>query len=71
MWVTSNIFGPAGALGEEAIELRNWLICFGCASEEFRVVVINKLVYWMAAPTPPPPLVRLLHTNDLPSSSTG
>ena len=38
-WVVSKISGAAGALGAEAIELRNWLLCFGCASEELRVVV--------------------------------
>ena len=29
------------------MELRNWLLRFGCASEEFRVVVVS-LAYWMA-----------------------
>ena len=48
-----NISGAAGALGAEAIELRNWLLCFGCASEEFRVIVTN-LDDWMATPPPPP-----------------
>ena len=38
-WVASKISGAAGALGADAIELRNWLLCFGCASEEFRVIV--------------------------------
>ena len=38
-WVASKLFGAAGALGAEAMELRNWLLCFGCASEESRVVV--------------------------------
>ena len=32
MWVASKISGAAGALGAEAMELRNWLLCFGCAS---------------------------------------
>ena len=32
MWVASNISGAAGALGLEAIELRNWLLHFGCVS---------------------------------------
>ena len=40
-WVASKLSGAAGALVAEAIELRNWLLCFGCASEEFRVVVYN------------------------------
>ena len=28
-WVVSNLSSAAGALGEEAIELRNWPICYG------------------------------------------
>ena len=37
--VVSKITGAAGELEAEAIELRNWLLHFGCASEEFRVVL--------------------------------
>ena len=33
-WVASNFSGAAGALGAEVMELRNWLLCFGCASAE-------------------------------------
>ena len=51
-WVISNLSGAAGALGEEAMELRNWLLCFGCASEELRVV-IAMLADWMDNPPPP------------------
>ena len=40
-WVTSKLSGAAGALGVEAMELRNWLLCFGCAPEELRVVVAS------------------------------
>ena len=29
MWVASKLSGAAGALRAEAIELRNWLFCFG------------------------------------------
>ena len=32
MWVASKISGAAGALGAELIDLRNWLLCFGCSS---------------------------------------
>ena len=39
MWVASKFSVATGALGAEAIELRNWLLCFGCASEELRVVI--------------------------------
>ena len=38
-WVASKLSSAAGTLGAEAMELRNWLLCFGCASEELRVVV--------------------------------
>ena len=34
------------------MELRNWHLCFGCASEEFRVVVAS-LADWMANSSPP------------------
>ena len=44
--------GASGALGAEAMELRNWLLHFGCASEEFRVVVAS-LADWMANSSPP------------------
>ena len=53
MWVASKLSGAAGALGAEAIELRNWLLCFRCASEEFRVVVTD-IYDGMATPPPPP-----------------
>ena len=38
-WVASKLSSAAGALGAEAIELRNWLLCFICLSEELMVVV--------------------------------
>ena len=41
MWVASKLSGTAGALGAEAMELRNWLLRFGCVSEELRVVVAS------------------------------
>ena len=46
-WVASKLSGAAGALGVEAIELRNWILRFGCALEEFRVIVAD-LEDWMA-----------------------
>ena len=52
MWVASKISGTAGALGAEAIELRNWLLRFGCASEDLRVVVAI-LANWMSNSSPP------------------
>ena len=32
MWVTPKLSGSVGLLEAEAIELHNWLLCFGCAS---------------------------------------
>ena len=46
-WEASKLSGAAGALEAEAIDLRNWLLCFGCASEELRVD-IARLTDWMA-----------------------
>ena len=51
-WVASKLSGAAGALGVEAIELRNWLLRFGCVSEELRVAV-DSLADGMANPPPP------------------
>ena len=56
-WVASKLTSAAGALGVEAMVLRNWLLLFGCASKELRIVVAN-LADWMA--NHPPPLGRLL-----------
>ena len=41
MWVSPKLSGAAGALGTEAIELSNWLLHLGCASEEFGVVIAD------------------------------
>ena len=50
--LASKLSGAAGALGEEAMELRNCLLSFGCASDELRVVVA-RLADWMANSSPP------------------
>ena len=50
-WVVLKHYGAEGKLWTEAIELRNWLLCFRCASEELRVVVAS-LYDWMANPPP-------------------
>ena len=52
MWVASKLSGAAGALGAEATELRKWLLRFGCAFEELRVVVA-RLADWMAKSSHP------------------
>ena len=61
-WVASKLSGAAGALGAEAMELRNWFLCFGYASKDFRVVVAN-LADWMANSSPP--LGRLSCTDGM------
>ena len=66
-WVTWKLSGAGGALGAEATELRNWLFCFGCASEELRVVVAS-LADWMANSSPP--LGRLSRTDGMSPSRT-
>ena len=53
-WVTSKLSGAAGALGAEAMQLRNCLLCFGCTSEQLRVVAA-RLADWMAKSSPPGP----------------
>ena len=50
-WVASKLSDAAGVLGAEAIELRYWLLCFRCISEEFRVVVA-RLDDWMSNSSP-------------------
>ena len=51
-WVASNLSGASDALGVEVIELHNWLLYFGCLSEELRVVVA-RLSDWMANSSSP------------------
>ena len=46
MWIAYKLSGAAGAMGSEAIELINWLICFGCTAEGF-IVVVADLADWM------------------------
>ena len=58
-WVASKLSGAAGALVAEAMELHNWLLHFGCASEEFRVVVAS-LEDWMDNYSPPLAAYRAL-----------
>ena len=53
-WVASKLSDAAGALGEEAIELRHWRLRFGCVSEELRVVV-TRLADSMASSPPSGP----------------
>ena len=58
-WIASKLSNTAGALGAEAIELQSWLLCFGCASEELRVVVAS-LSDWIADSSPPWAVYRAL-----------
>ena len=50
-WVASKLSGAVGPLEAEAMELRNWLLRFGCMSEEIRVVVAS-LEDWIANSSP-------------------
>ena len=59
MWVASKLSGAAGALGAEAMELRNWLLCFRCVSEDL-IVVLARLADWMAK-SPLPPGTHITH----------
>ena len=52
-WVSLKLSGATGPLEAEAVELRNCLICFGCASEELRADVAD-LDDWTTNPPPPP-----------------
>ena len=65
-WVASKLSGAAGALGAEAMELRNCLLRFGCASEEL-IVVAARLADWMANSSPP--MGRLSRTDGMSPSS--
>ena len=51
MWVSSKLSVITGALVAEAINLRNWLLLFGCVSEELSVVVTD-MSDWMANSSP-------------------
>ena len=51
-WFASKLSGAAGVLGAEAVELRNWLLCLGCSSEELRFAVA-RLADWMDNSSPP------------------
>ena len=55
-WFASKLSGTSGALGAEAMELHNWLLCFVCASEELRAVVAS-LADWMANSSPTGPYI--------------
>ena len=52
MWVASKLPSEASMPGAEAIELINWIICFGCNPDELRFVVYN-LDDWMDNSSPP------------------
>ena len=45
-WVASKLSRAAGELLAEAIELCNWILCFGCLSKDLRVV-FTRLAGWM------------------------
>ena len=66
-WVVSKLSGALGALSVEEIEPINWILRFGCLSEELRVIAA-RLDDWMDNyPPPPPPMDRILRTNGMSS----
>ena len=66
--VASKLSGAAVALRAEAMELRNWFLCFRCASEEMSVIV-TRLDDWMANSSPP--LGRIFCTGGISPSGAG
>ena len=68
MWVASKLSDDTGVLGVEAMELRNWLLCFGCVSEDF-IVVVSDLDYWVD--NSPSPLSFLLCSDGITPRCTG
>ena len=60
-WVASKLSGATGALGGEAIQMRNYLIRFGCALEYLRAVIVN-MDDWIANCYP---VGRLFRTNEI------
>ena len=52
-WVASKLSSAAEELGEEALKIKNWLLRFGCASEELWVEV-SGLVGFLGKYPPPP-----------------
>ena len=47
MWVASKLSCTVGVMGYKAVELKNWLLCFGCVLEDFRFIFAD-LAGWMA-----------------------
>ena len=68
MWGQSNLSDAAGALWDEVVEMRNWIIFFGCVSDKLRVVVA-KLADWLAKY--PPPLGSIFCTCGMSPSGNG
>ena len=52
IWVASRLSGDTGALGAKALDIRNWLLWFSCALEEFWAVVAQ-LADWHTNYSPP------------------
>ena len=57
-WVVSKRSGATGELGAEAIKLSNFILCSGCVSKEFRIVVAN-MDNWVSN-SPPHGLLNVL-----------
>ena len=59
IWVASKLSGAAGALGEGAIELKNWILRFGCASKKMRFAVAG-IADWLEKSYPSLAVYRAL-----------
>jgi len=57
--VTTQLSGGAGLGGTDAVDLRNWLLCFGAESEAFREEMAQWAM-WLANDSPPWPAYRAL-----------
>ena len=42
-WLASKLSGAAVSLGAEALEMKNWIIKFGCDSEELREFIADQV----------------------------
>ena len=60
-WVALKLYVDAGLLRSDMIDLSNWIIYLGCASEELRIIIVN-LDDCMVNSSPPWTTYRALMT---------
>ena len=51
-WLASKLSGAAVSLGAEALEMKNWIIQFGCDSEELREFIADQVDWLSNSPHP-------------------